>query len=107
MMFCRLLREETSGGPTEGGAGGGVGPGRAFHSAVQQPPEQARGADGQHFLHPGPAQQTVRLGVVSGKQHQHQRQRLPGSDGMYTIYLLNSLTVALRLSPSACVGEKL
>lgn len=72
MMFFphRLLREETSGGPPEGGAGGGSGLGQAFHPAVQLPPEEVRRADAQHHLHLGFVQQSVRLGVFSREQHQ-------------------------------------
>lgn len=54
-FLCRLLGEESSGGPTERGAGGGVGPGRALHSAVRQTPGEVQGADGQRLLHPGPS----------------------------------------------------
>lgn len=41
----RLLWEQTSGGPPEGGAGGGVGHSRALLSTVQQPPGDVQAAD--------------------------------------------------------------
>lgn len=81
MSLCRLLWEEASGRPPEGGAGERPGAGRAFHSEVQLPPEAVWGADVQHLLRPGPVQQAVWLGVLPGQQHGQQRRPLPRTDG--------------------------
>lgn len=99
-FLCRLFREETSGGAAEGGAGGSAGHGRAVQSAVRQPAEEVPGAHSQHLLRPGPARQAVWLGFVSGQQHQ--RQYLPGSDGMQTLLLALSLYVPFIIGDAVC-----